>query len=298
MNRHIIRYYFTEGFRGIFNHSLSSVAAVSVIMACLLIMGSCTLITVNIQALVTQLEQDLPIIAYVDDSVFTDNSLKDAKVRSIGTLINRIDNVRLSKFVDRKEAYSNFFGGQDPILSQNVPLETFPHRYVIYLEDVALANETIALIEKLEGVSDVHSDHEMFETLLSIRGVVQMISLILIVALLVVSLFIMQNTIKLATFERREEIAIMRVVGATKGFVRWPFVVEGFLIGSFAGLVAFLLQSIAYNRFASALLDTFSDLGILSFSELWLPVMGAFVFTGFTVGVFGSLMTIRKYLRA
>jgi cell division transport system permease protein len=106
----------------------------------------------------------------------------------------------------------------------------------------------------------------------------------------------MQNTIKLATFERREEIAIMRVVGATKGFIRNPFIVEGFILGLLAGLCAYFVQMAAYNGFEGII-----DIDIITpvpFAELWLPVFIFFLAIGFLVGVFGSLMTIRKYLKA
>jgi cell division transport system permease protein len=90
----------------------------------------------------------------------------------------------------------------------------------------------------------------------------------------------------------------MRVVGATKGFIRRPFVVEGFILGTMAGLLAYFMQMLLYNRFDNVLLNWTDNIGLTPFAELWLPVLAAFMLTGFLVGVFGSVMTIRKYLRA
>ncbi|MDR1692294.1 MAG: permease-like cell division protein FtsX [Oscillospiraceae bacterium] len=293
MNRHTLRYYFTEGFRGIFLHAFSSFAAVGVITACLLIMGSFSLVAVNIQAMVTEMEQSSEIVVEIDES------LSDAAARSVGTQINRIENVYEAEWFPREDAFAQYVEKlEDPLLMQSFTPDIFPHRYKVYLVNVQYAEETARDLEALPGVAAVNVERDLLNSLLSIRRVVRVVSVVFILALLVVSLFIMQNTIKLATFERREEIAIMRVVGAAKGFIRWPFVVEGFLLGLMAGLLAYFLQALAYNRFADSLLRPITPIQLISFGELWLPVLAVFLLTGFLVGVFGSVLTIRKYLRA
>ncbi len=292
MNRHTIRYYFTEGFRGIFLHAFSSFAAVGVITACLLIMGSFTLVAVNVQSMVTEMEQSSEIVVEVEEGI------TDAAARSVGSRINQMENVFRSEWFPREEAFELFSEKTDPILMEGFTPDIFPHRYRVFLVNVQYAGETAREIENLPHVVKVEVQRDLLDSLLSIRRVVRVVSVVFILALLVVSLFIMQNTIKLATFERREEIAIMRVVGATKGFIRWPFVVEGFILGLMAGFAAYFLQMIAYNRFAESLLKPITPINLISFGELWLPVMAVFLLTGFLVGVFGSVMTIRKYLRA
>ncbi len=292
MNRHTLRYYFTEGFRGIFLHAFSSFAAVGVITACLLIMGSFTLVAVNIQAMVTEMEQSSEIVVEIDDS------LSDAAARSVGSRISQFENVYEAEWFPREDAFAQYIEKTDPILMEGFTPDIFPHRYKVFLVNVQYAGETARELEALPGVAAVKVERELLDSLLSVRRVVRVVSVVFILALLIVSLFIMQNTIKLATFERREEIAIMRVVGASKGFIRWPFVVEGFILGLMAGFTAYFLQMFAYNRFATSLLKPITPIELISFSELWLPVMGVFLLTGFLVGVFGSVMTIRKYLRA
>ncbi|MDR0325378.1 MAG: permease-like cell division protein FtsX [Oscillospiraceae bacterium] len=288
MNRYVIRYYFTEGFRGIFLHAFSSFAAVGVITACLLIMGSFTLVAVNVQAMITELEQSSEIVIDIDEA------LTDALARSVGSRISEIDNVQRAEFVSREDTYNSYREKMGEVLMQGILPDTFWHKYKVYLVDVQYVDDTAEKLRGLSGVADVRIEREVLNSLVSIRQVVQMVSLVLIVSLLIVSLFIMQNTIKLATFERREEIAIMRVVGATKGFIRWPFVIEGFILGLLAGILAYFTQVFAYDRFGAAL----DEVQLTPFSELWLPVLAVFVLTGFLVGIFGSVMTIRKYLRA
>jgi cell division transport system permease protein len=292
MRRHTLRYYFSEGVRGIFLHAFSSFAAVGVITACLLIMGSVTLIALNIQELVTELEQSSDISLTVEDH------LSDSLARSLGSRISEIDNIMRAEFVSAQQSFEAYAEKLDPILMQGLGPDVFPNRYRIYLVDVMYAEETVSLLRGIRGVAEVEFERELLQTLISIRQVVRLVSAALIAALLVVSLFIMQNTIKLATFERREEIAIMRVVGATKGFIRNPFIVEGFILGSLAGVLAYLAQSFVYSRFSSTLLESIELFAPVAFSELWLPVFAVFVLTGFLVGVFGSVLTIRKYLKA
>jgi len=295
----MFRYYFTEGFRGIFLHAFSSFAAVGVITACLLIMGSFSLVAVNIQSMVTEMEQSAEIVLTVDEA------LSDSAARSLGTRISEIDNVMQSIWFPREQAFEEWIERTDPLAAQGLPEDVFPHRYRIFLVDVLFAEETVARLSALpgvakndEGVPLVRLERELLNTLLAIRQVVQVVSLALILALLVVSLFIMQNTIKLATFERREEIAIMRVVGATKGFIRNPFIVEGFILGLLAGVCAYFVQMAVYNRFDKTISDALDIFTPVPFAELWMPVFVFFLAIGFFVGVFGSLMTIRKYLKA
>jgi len=292
MNKHIIKYYFTEGVRGTFQHGFGSFASIGVIAACLLIMGSFSLVAVNVRAAISALEQKNEIL------VFLDAGLTDAEAKSVGTRISAIDNVRGRVYESREDVLQQMAELMGAESLEGVDPGIFVPQYRVQLEDIALARETVRLLEGLDGVDEVKSAEQEMGFLLSVRRVVEIVSIALIVLLIVISLFIMSNTIKLTTFDRREEIGIMRVVGATKGFVRWPFVVEGFLLGMVAGAVAFFVEWFAYARLAGYVLNRFGLMfELLPFQTLRLPLFLVFLLTGFLVGIGGSVMTIRKFLR-
>lgn len=292
MRRHEVNYFFTEGVRGIFLHGFMSFAAVGVIVACLIIMGSFALVAVNLRAAIGQMERSNEIIAYVDDG------LSYAQANSVGNRINEMDNVLRAEFVSREDAFSQYVEKIGEEAAYGLDASILQHRFRITLVDLSLAGETVRSIKDVPGIEDVQYSSDLVSTLLNLRRVVDMLSLLLIAVLLVISVFIMSNTIKLATFDRREEIGIMRIVGATKAFVRWPFVVEGFILGSLSGIVAFFLQWAVYNWVGSSVLSRITQLPLVPFGTLLLPLLGVFVLTGFLVGVGGSVLTIRKFLRA
>ncbi len=149
------------------------------------------------------------------------------------------------------------------------------------------------------GIVKVRADEAISNGFLTVRNVASLISIALIAVLLVISVFIISNTIKLTTFDRRDEIAIMKMVGATDGFIRWPFVYEGLLIGLMGAVIAFGLQWLLYEAISKGIAgsDTLQLLRVVSFRKIWGPVAGVFGLVGILVGVGGSLTAIRKFLR-
>ena len=294
MKRYDTSYFFREGIRGIFLHGFTSFAAVGVIVACLIIMGSFVLLAVNLNNVIRIAEQENELLVYVDER------LSDAEARSVGSRINVLDNVDACIFMDKKEAltlYGEKLGDNSDLLAGFQSDNPLRHRYRVTLREIGLIHETTVAIEAVQGVAKVSADETISEGLLSARRVVNTVSVVLILVLLSVSVFIISNTVKLATFDRREEIGIMRVVGATNAFIRWPFVVEGFLLGLIAGAVAFVLQWGLYAYVTGSVLQNISGAFMISFGEMFLPMFVTFLLTGFLVGVGGSVLTIRKFLR-
>ena len=156
-----------------------------------------------------------------------------------------------------------------------------------------------AEIEKIEGVAEVMAHFEIQEGFQTIQSILNLASLIIIAVLFVVSMLIISNTVKLAMYDRKDEIAIMKMVGATNGFIRWPFVVEGFILGFTAAVVAFFLQWGLYNFLEAQIvtLDTLQLFTMVPFVEVIEIVAIAYAIVGFVVGVFGSVLSIRKFLK-
>jgi len=279
--------------RDIFLHGFMSFAAVTVIVACLLIMGSFTLITINIGEIVDRAANENEMMAYVEES------LTDAEARSVGSRINAIGNVRSSMFISREKALEDYrerLGDQGDLL-EGLEQNPLRHRYRVFLIDIALMQETADRIGDIAGIAKVSARVDISEGFITVRQIISAVSMTLIIMLLAVSVFIISNTIKLATFDRREEIAIMKMVGATNSFIRWPFVVEGALLGLTGALGAFFIQWVVYEYIARSISGEYRMIETIPFTSLALPIACVFLLTGLLVGMAGSVMTIRKYLK-
>lgn len=287
-------YLIGEGFRNIFTHGFMSFASVTIIIACLIVMGSFTLLDINVNNIIDDIGNQNQILAYVDESM----SAQDASAK-LQTKIASIDNVADVEFVSRTEAKNNFMEKYDESLMEGIDDEVFRHRFVVQLTDLSQMAQTQAAIGEVDGIVKVNAPIDYADKFISVRNVVSVVSLALIVILVFVSLFIMSNTIKLATFGRREEIAIMKMVGASNSFIRCPFVVEGLILGVVGGGLAFLAQWGLYTALESKITSSLaiSFVNIVPFSELWPFVLAVFMAVGVIVGAFGGAIAIRNYLK-
>ncbi len=286
-------YLLKQGVKNIFTHGFMSFASITIIIACLLIMGSFSLLTLNIDAMIDEMQNQNNVLAYIDES------LSESEARALESKILAVDNVATAEFVTREEAMENFESDYDENLFENIDPTVFRHRFVITLDELSLMKETQAALRNVKGVASVTAHVDYAEKFISFRNIVSIVSLILIVILIVVSLFIMTNTIKLATFGRREEIAIMKMVGATNAFIRLPFVIEGLVLGAVGGGIAYLLQWGLYSVLTDKIMSGMASgiIDVLPFSAVALPVLIVFLTVGILVGVFGGLNAIRNYLK-
>ena len=288
-----IGYLFAEGFRGIFKHGFMSFASVTSSMACLIIMGSVSLLSVNIDALIGDLEDQNEIVALVDET------LSDSEAAALQQSISLIDNINTSQFVSREAAMDNFMGNYDASLMEGIDATVFRHRYVIQLTDIAQMAKTKQDLEAIPGIADVKAHLDYADAFITIRNIVTVVSFALIAVLVFVSFFIMSNTIKLATYSRREEIGIMKMVGASNSFIRLPFVIEGLILGLLGSLLAFVLQWALYNTLCNRILEAFpvSFINLVPFASVQDYVLVGFLAVGVVVGAFGGVNAIRNYLK-
>lgn len=287
-------YLIGEGFRNIFTHGFMSFASITIIMACLIVMGSFTLLDINVNNIIDDIGDQNQILAYVDEDMTAQNASAQLQ-----TKLEAIPNVASVEFMSRSEARENFMENYDDSFMEGIDEEVFRHRFVIQLEDLSLMAETETDIEGVDGIVKVRAPIDYADKFVSVRNVISVVSLGLIAILVLVSLFIMSNTIKLATFGRREEIAIMKMVGASNSFIRCPFVVEGLILGLVGGGLAFLalwgLYTALETKVAASLAISF--VSIVPFSELWSFVLCVFLGVGVVVGAFGGVIAIRNYLK-
>jgi len=293
LSRNRFGYYIKEGVTSIFTHSLMSFASVCIIAAFLIIMGAFILLAVNINAIIGDLENENIILTYVDEN------LSEADARALGPMLLRIPNVINVRFITREDAMYSFLGRyENTDRFRDVKQEWFRHRYEVYVDDVALIADTQKALQDVYGVEKVNANLAIAKGLVTLRNVVSGVSVAIIAVLLAISLFIMSNTIKLATFERREEIAIMKIVGATNSFIRWPFVYEGFILGVTGSMSAFAALWALYRLVTSRVVGFESGfLSLVPFSNTSLPLFILFTAFVFCVGVGGSSMALNKYLK-
>lgn len=288
-----IGYLCKEGIRGIFLHGFMSFAAVCVTVACLLIVGSFCALGQNLSLMISNLNKTNEVMVYVDET------LSDAEARSVGTKINRVDNVASAEFISREEALKNFVADHSETSAfEGTSADTFRHRFRVILKDTRLLDQTKADLEDVPGVAKVRATEEIAKGFLMLQDVLELVSLVIIVVLLIVSLLIISNTVKLAMYDRRDKIAIMKMVGATNGFIRLPFVVQGFALGMIGAGIAFGLEWAMYDALAVriAAVDTFGFFSIVPFTDLVPLMILIFIGAGMFVGVVGSWTSIRKFM--
>ena len=231
---------------------------------------------------------------------FVDESLTDDEATALQSRLAAIPGVADCTFVSRQEARDEYVDqyNEDDLYSDLDPT-IFRHRYVMHLTDLKLMDQVKTAVDNIPGIAKARADEAVANGFTTVRNVAGVISVALIAILLLVSVFIISNTIKLTTFDRRDEIAIMKMVGATDGFIRWPFVYEGLLLGLIGAAVAFGLQWLLYAAVSQGIAnsDTMQLLRVVNFRQIWAPVAAVFAGVGILVGVGGSLTAIRKFLR-
>ncbi len=286
-------YFLHEGLVNVVRHGFMSFAAVGTTAACLLIMGTFSLLAVNADSILHRLETENEILAYVDES-YTDEDTLALKAE-----LEKIPDVLRADFISKEEAVVDF-AAQYPEeeLFQSLDPEILRDRYSIHIVNIERISQISEAIRSLPGIVKVNAYEDVAGGFVTLRNITSLVSLVLIALLFVVSVFITANTIKLTTLDRRDEIAIMRMVGATNAFIRWPFVVEGAFLGGLSALVAYALQTLIYNSIANGVTrnDLLKLLRIVPYENLSRIVLTGFLLSGLLIGVGGSLSAIRKYL--
>ena len=287
-------YYCSEGVHSIFTHGFMSFAAVCMIVACLLIMGSFSLVAVNLDNMLGDLEAENEFLAYIDETYTEDQA------KALQSQIEAIPNVAEVTFVSRDEALDDFRAGREenPLLS-DLDGSVLRDGYRIHVDDIEQLEQTVKQVEQVEGIADTNAAYEIAQGFVTVRNIAAGVAIVLVSILAVVSLFIIANTTKLAFFYRREEIAIMKMCGATNAFIRWPFIVQGMILGLAGAIVAFFLQWGVYELVGKAVIqsDGLSLVTILPFTSLIVNILPVFCGAGLLIGVVGSVLAIRKFLQ-
>ncbi len=294
MNRHNIVYFFREGIKSIFSHGFMSLASVTVMITCLLLTGTALLLVLSVNLTIESMVTLGDIRAYVDETYTREEA------EALENKLRMIDNVSGVDFIPNDRALEEMrdeFGTDSWLLDGLEYDNPLRHSYRIMVVNIDEYDQTIADIESVQGIADVHSSRESVNKLSVIRNILGTVSLSLMVLLGAVAVVIISNTIKLATFDRREEIAIMKMIGATDGFIRFPFIIESVILSQVAALIAFGLQWLAYNYIVGIGLSSIELIEMVDFTTVKYYFLGGFMGIAFMFGVLGSIISIRKFLK-
>lgn len=289
-------YTLRQGFRNIFRNKLFTLASIATISACLFLFGLFYAIVTNFQHIVRTAEQGVSV------TVFFDEGLEDTRIQQIGEMIAKRPEVSDVNFVSAEEAWESFkteyLGEYQDGFTEN-PLEDSAH-YEIYLSDVSMQSALVTYLESVVGVRMVNRSELVATTLTGVNALIAYVSVGIIAILLAVSVFLISNTVTIGISVRKEEINIMKYIGATDFFVRSPFVIEGMLIGLIGAAIPLGLIYLMYNIVMEYILERFSMLArLLSFltvEEVFNVLIPVSLGIGVGIGFLGSIITVRKHL--
>ena len=290
-----LKYLTHEGFCNVWVNRLMSLASVTVLMACLIIMGAGIMIYFNINNVVDKVQSQNVVMVYVADDASEDETTQ------IGTSLKGISNVESCEFVPKEVAFQEQIQsmGGDAALFEGFDEIPLPDAYKVTVKDLSQFENTVSQIKQINKVDSVRENSDLASKLLSLRHAVSIVSVGLVIMLFLVALFIISNTIRITMFSRKLEISIMKAVGATNWFIRWPFMIEGMILGTISGIVSlgvlWGLYAVAEKVFAQTL--SLIGFSLVPFSEYWWQILLVFVAIGLFTGGFGSLVSMAKYLK-
>ena len=285
-------YLIKEGIINVWNNRIMSIASVCVLISCLVLTGSASLLTLNVAKVVDD------VGAENETRVFLEMGVTDVEAAYIGKDIEKIENISAVTFYSGEEAIIEYKDMLGDSIFENIKDDddVLPHTYHITMVDLSLYDETVNEIMEIDGVESVGDRKELARTLTDLNQLVSTISIAIIIALTVISLFIVSNTIRVTMYSRRFEISIMKSVGATNAFVRIPFIVEGMLIGLLSAIVSTFALYFLYTGIMDAITSMIPFVYI-PINDLILYVAIAFVVAGMSIGAIGGFISMRKYLK-
>ena len=285
-------YLVKEGFRNVYANRIMSIASICVLVSCLVMTGAAALFSVNVHSIVEEVEKTNETSVYI----LKDRSELEAK--NIGTQIEAIDNVKTATFVSRHVAVEQFKSTLgDQLFDRIKDKDPLNDAFRVSFDDLSKYDETVEQIKAIDGVQSVTDRRDFARKLSKVSSLVSWVSFAIVAALIMVSLFIIANTIRTTMYSRRFEISIMKSVGATNMFVRMPFLVEGMVIGVISAALATGVLALLYKA-AVGVVDRIG-LGIdaVPFTSVLVQMVLSFLAVGILVGFFGGFISIRKYLK-
>ena len=292
-------YLIGEGFSNVFKNKKSTGASLMIMCATMIIFGTFLILGENINHFVSEVESAQGI------QVFINNDATQEQIEQIGEKIRNLDGVSTTDFVSKEQALNQMkerFGDKQDLLAGYEENNIFPASYVVTLTDLSKSKDIQNQILTFENIKKITSKDETVSTLINLANGVKIITGVILILLVVISIFIIANTIKLTVHARRKEISIMKYVGATNGFIRWPFIVEGMIIGIIASAISIILVGGAYSFIAEQVVNSdfmqVINMSLVSFNEMFNSIIFVYMLLGIGIGAMRKCYFYEKIFKS
>ena len=305
MRYNVITYLLGEGIRNVFKNKKSTSASLIIMSLTMLIFGVFFVITQNINSIMKQIESEQGIEVFLYD-------ISEDQTKALEDYIRNIDGINTVEYKSKEDALNQLksqFKDREDLLSGYDENNIFPASYVVTLTDLTKNNEVKQKIDEYDKdkpdtekvIKKITSSDETITTLINLANGIRIITGVILVILIIISIFIISNTIKLTVHARRKEISIMKYVGATNSFIRWPFIVEGIIIGIISGAISIIILGINYNLIANKILESqvvsAMSINLLTFADMFGLIVLVYTILGVGIGILGSCISMRRYLK-
>lgn len=298
MKFNVLNYLVGEGFRNVFKNKKSTVSALTTMCLCMLVFGIFFIISENINHIMSTIEDAQGM------KVFFKYDVEDDKIQNYGTKLREIQGINKIEYVSKEEGLNELKESfkENASTLEGLEFKQMEAAYKVTLSDLSRNEAIQEEIKTIVGndLSEITSSNQEIATLMAIGKGIKIFTLALLIILVFVSLVIIGNTIKLTVHARRKEISIMKYVGATNSFIRWPFIVEGIIIGIVAALITILIVGLAYNAMIPKLIDSpvvkTLEITFVTFNDMFNSMISVYLLLGIGIGSIGSIMSMKKYL--
>ncbi len=296
MKYNIFGYLIGEGFSNVLKNKKSTGASLMIMCATMIIFGIFLILSENINNFVAQLESEQEIQVFINDDTTQE------QIDELGDKIRNLSGVGTIEFVSKDEAFELMkerFGDHQNLLEGYDDI--FPASYIVNLADLTKSQEIQDEIKQMDHIKEITSSNDTIIILIKLANGIKIVTGIILILLIIISIFIIANTIKLTVHARRKEISIMKYVGATNNFIRWPFVVEGMIIGIIASAISIIIVGVAYNIIAEKLVNVSFmrtiNMNLVPFGDMFNSIILVYMLLGIGIGAIGSVISMRKYLK-
>ena len=297
MKYNIFGYLIGEGFSNVFKNKKSTGASLMIMCATMIIFGIFLILGENINHFVDEIKSEQGF------QVFLNKDATDEEIQKVGEEIRALDGVSTADYKDKEYALNTMkekLGDRAELIEGYGP-DYFPPSYVVTLTDLNMSKDVQNKIMEFDNVTKITSSDQTVSTLLRLARGIKLVTGIILTLLIVISIFIISNTIKLTVHARRKEISIMKYVGATNNFIRWPFIVEGMIIGIFASVISIVIVGGAYSLLAEQAVNAqfmqAINMSLVGFKDMISSIIFVYMLLGIGIGALGSVISMRKYLK-